>query len=340
MKQLFGGLAALLPSDTARKGIGDISAYEGWHNPSVTGFRVRLSHGKICPTRTTRDWSILDQAMNLAHSNGKFISLSVAAGFSVAPWVYTQGVQKYTNADGSGSQPLPWDTKWQSIWFAFIDELSAHIPLASFGSTGKSLSDDVSLAEVIPCGFMTENGMNLGSAIDEAQMPHVGFSDVDTAYVDAAKKILTHYQTAFPTTPLEITYVRPFPTPTGLVIGQEVKDWFAGTYPNQGGTMISSVFANADPGIQPDPGVLPHGGQCYQPAFNNKNPGGLYLPPVPNPIPAYPQPFVDMVNQAVSLGMQKLECYQGDLINCPMDVLTESSSKLKANVKKLGCSAH
>lgn len=336
MKPFFGGLAALLPSDSRKTPIGDLNAYNGWHNPAVTGFRLRLTHGKICPTETSRNWAVLDQAVNLAHSNGKRLSLSVAAGFSVGTWVYAKGVQKYTNADGSGTQPVPWDAKWQSIWFSFLDELAAHVPI--IGTTRLSIESDPAMAEIIPCGFMTAVGMQLGSATDEAQMPHVGFADVDTAYVDAAEKILTHYQASFPTTPLEITYVAPFPTDSGKAAGLTVKNWFAATYPTQGGFMISSVFAVSNPPPPPDPSAYPHGGQCYQPVFHNSNQAGLYLPPVPNPIPPYPQPFIDTVGNAVSRGMQKLECYQGDLINVNAETLAEAAASLKSNLITPKCS--
>lgn len=329
MKPYLSGLIQLTPGDTGRPF--DLSSYASWTNQYVDGFRMRLSWGKIAPTQTTRNWALLDQALSLAQQYGKRLSVSIVAGFNSPPWIYSLGVQSYANADGSGVQPLPWDTVYQGLWASFLHEFAQHVPPSHSPSLSPpKLYQDSRLAEVICCGFMTEAGMTLGDATDESQMPHPGFATVHDAYRDAAQRILAVYQTEFPTTPLEITYTAPFPTSDGQADGVFVKNWFSDTYAGQAGSMVSSVYATTSQGAASQ-ATFPKGGQCFQQCYQNPNPAGLYTP-TNNSAPAFPQTFVDMSSHGAELGDQKLECYTGDLVNAGATVLAAASAKLKANV--------
>lgn len=335
MKPLLTGFATLSAGDCGRNPltVADLVGNVGWTNPNIGGVRLRLSHKVICPTQTTRNWTLLDTAVQQARKYNKRLRLSVVAGYSTADWVYAQGVTKYQSANGAGSQPLPWDAQWQAIWFAFIDELAAHVPpyLAPV-STKLSLEKDPLIACVVPCGFSTEAGMYFGDTNDEARMPHIGYSTVHIAYQTGTKAILSKYASAWPSTPMEITYVAPFPDAAGQNDGKTVKDWFLAAYPGRAGTMVSSVFANAQAGA-PVKVTFPHSGQQFQQCFGNADPACLYQKgtTVPSPLPEFNDIFVDMVDNALANGMACLELYQADAANVRVATLAAQSARLKAN---------
>lgn len=341
MKSYLSGFVTLTAGDSGRNPltIDDLIGNNGWLNPNVAGVRLRLSHKVICPTENTRNYALLDAAVQQARKYNKKLRVCVAAGFLTADWVYTKGVYKYSNVDGTGSQPLPWDPAWQSIWLPFIDELSKRA-VPSTSTSSLSLEKDPITGCVIPAGFSTEAGMYFAS---EADIPYLsqhlfGFPDVYAALQDGIKKILTKYATAFTTTPLEITYVAPINTPAGQATGKVIKDWFIATYPSHCGTMVSSVFANAQAGppVMPktkDGIYFPHSGQQFWWCYGNQNPASLYEKGtiVPNPIPPFTDIFVDMVDNALANGMFCLEIYQADSINIPSSLLSAQSVRLRAN---------
>lgn len=334
MKNYMSGFATLSKSDAGGLTVEELTANPGWTNPNVSGVRLRLSHGVICPTQNTRDWTLLNVAVNLARTYGKRLRLCVVGGYLTAEWVYGLGVTKYTSANGDGSQPLPWDLNWQAIWFAFIDELASHIvPFSSPHLVDAlSLERDPIIADIIPCGFMTEAGMYFGDADDATLMPHSGFSDVYSAYVSGAEAICAKYASAWPTTPIEVTFVTPFPTPQGHVAGNTVKDFLINSFPQHGGNMISSVFAVQNP-TAPVIVPFPHSGQQFQPCYGNPNPEGLYQhgTPIPDPIPPFDQIFVSMCLNALSKGMRCLEIYGVDATHVPAATLAAMKAKFQIN---------
>lgn len=325
MKAVFSGLMQLTPGDAGHNPIGDLEDYIVWGDQNIRGMRLRLSWLKLEPTQGKFDFSVIDDAVSLAHDHNKRLSISICGGYYCPPWVEGLGVYFYASANGEGRMPLPWHENYRELWFNFLSEVAAHVPPGS----NKRLTDDKAVTEIIPCGFMTQVGMYFGDATDEQQMPHEGYKDVHEAYRDSVPKILTHYQEIFPTTPLEITYVAPFDSKAGREDGQFIKDWFIDTYPGQGGTMVSSVFAVDQPAV-PQSASYPHGGQCFKQVYNNKDWRKLYEAgtPVPSEEPPYPEIFIKTCQNAAAQAMAKLECYNGDLENCPDNVLADMSELL------------
>ena len=174
-------------------------ARHDWSNHNVQGMRLKTAWSFVQPTATTYDWSALDETMQLGAENGKFIGLSIAAGTSTPQWVYDGGARKYALQDGSGlSMPLPWDTAFQEKWLPFIRAL------------GQRYDGNPALGYIVMAGLGEDIETYVAkTAADDSALTALGGA---TAWVAAAKTIISTYAQAFPTTPFFLTMARPFPS--------------------------------------------------------------------------------------------------------------------------------
>lgn len=313
-----------MASDTVQHPLGDIGTLyqKELANVNVTTLRFRGSWNVVQPSSSTYNWAKIDEAFQDAKDHNKRIGLSIAAGLSTPQWVYDSGVTKYALHDGSGNMPLPWEQKFQDAFTTFVRAVSDRY-------SGSSV-----LAYVLITGFMQENAMYLGDTTDEANMPHIGFPDVHTAYVDAAKKITAIWLSKFPTTTAMLMTTRPFPDDAGLTDQNTVKDWALATYPKRLGIMAGNgLKATVAPHASPPPITFPKGAQSIFPATGNCP--AIYLSPAPQPCPPDPQPLKDLLENAWSLGNMFVETYKPDIESTvTQGVLSDESKKLSGNQPK------
>jgi hypothetical protein len=112
------------------KGI-DIKAAKA---PFVTGYSIRVSWKQLEPVKGQYNWQPIDDIINLAKKNGKYITLRILAGILSPNWVIEsmsipklEFVNRNRNKEGYGRtvhQPAPWDTNYLNTYYLFLEALA------------------------------------------------------------------------------------------------------------------------------------------------------------------------------------------------------------------------
>lgn len=190
------GIIRLLNVDSARP-----DRFSAWTNPNLSGMRVRPHWSDVQPGPSTYDWSKIDQILSLGAQYNKSIGLSVAAGIYAPQWIYGAGATCYTLSDHSGTMPLPWDNAFANQWQTFIRKLGARY------------DGNPALKYVVISGL----GQSIETFLAKTPADAEALTALGgpTAWVRAAKQIITTYADAFPTTPFFMTLAIPlFQAPT------------------------------------------------------------------------------------------------------------------------------
>ena len=262
-----------------------------WSNSSLSGVRLRPKWGEIQPNATSTNWNKIDTVLTLAHEHGKFVGLSVAAGVYTPSWVYGSGATKYNLQDGSGeSMPLPWDSAFQHEWLAFIRDMGArydgHPSLRYVVISG--------LGQIVET-YLAQN------ATDSSRLTNLGGP---SAWISAAKTIISAYANAFPTTPFIITAAKPFPTTEGVAALEHVIDWGVATYPGRFGIMNCTLNAQSNTGYYPNEAIY---------SYRGSEPVGFQTICSYDRDPRRMQGTLQQaINAGLGLGAKYIEIYQRD----------------------------
>jgi Beta-galactosidase len=286
---------------------------EAWTNANIDGMRVRLPWSMVEPNKGSFDWRNLHEMLALATQHGKVIGFSVAAGVQTPRWVYGDGAAKYTYSDGSGTMPLPWDEIFLEDWLKFVRRLGArydsHPAVAYVVMSGMGQNIETYLAQ---------------TPTDDAKLTELGGT---VAWKAAAKKIISTYAAAFPTTPFFITAAKPFHSPEGRSALKHVVDWGVATYPGRFGIMNASLNANSTTVYYPNLAVY---------TYSSTQPVGFQMlcSEVQDP-----QRLQGTLRQAlwagIRLGAKFIEVYQADAdLSTNQDVLANARDALKANASQ------
>lgn len=168
-------------------------------DPLLYGISWKFRWKTLEPAQGQYDWGLVDRDLQLAARAGKKVALRVYSGIESPDWVYTAGAVPFdfSNSDvlnpGQYSSPLrmpvPWDPTYLVQWTDFVRE---------FGSR-YSGNPDIYLIEMAGAGFIGEMSLPHSSADVLTRWRQAGFTD--QADVDAWKRIIDSYRSAFPQTP-------------------------------------------------------------------------------------------------------------------------------------------
>lgn len=183
--------------------IQDISKFNAWTRPDVTGVAIRVYWSAIQPTSVAQyDWRYLDAVASAAQQYGKQFSINVAGGFNAPAWVYQAGPDgpgsstfRISGTKHSGTMPAPWDVNFQRRWGTFLAVLGARydaLPNLSYVIvTGQGWGGQASLCQ---------------SQADNNELAAAGGVNV---WVNAYVSIVRLYVKAFSQTPLIVNIGAP-----------------------------------------------------------------------------------------------------------------------------------
>jgi hypothetical protein len=285
-----------------------------WNNTNLDGVRLRPVWSDLAPSSGTIDWSSVDAIFDIAAERGKIVGLSVSAGLYSPEWVYDAGAMKYEilGGDAAGeSMTLPWDPVFQIKWLPFIRAM------------GRRYDGNPSLRYVVISGLSQNLETNLsGSSADDVALTALGGKD---AWIAAAKKIISVYAKAFPTTPFFITASRVFTNDYDNVALKAVIDWGVATYPGRFGIMNSTLNADSSTVYYPNLAIY---------TYRDTQPVGFQMlcSSIKDPV-RLGGTLDQALHAGVLLGGEFVEVYQSDAdapVNQP--VLARQGDALEANI--------
>jgi hypothetical protein len=174
-------------------------------NAHVAGVALQIHWNEIELTEGTPDWSRLDAFVSEAAGAGKWVQISVYAGFFTPAWAL-QGVKTDRFAIQYGPEvgmveplPMPWDAVYLRRWLAFVKALSQRY----------ANSNTVRIIDVDgPTSVSDENTLPSGPS-DLRQWQADGYTP--TRYLNAWKRVLAEYAADFPAQYLSIAGVGGLP---------------------------------------------------------------------------------------------------------------------------------
>lgn len=102
--------------------------------PFVTGYSIRISWKLLEPVKGQYNWQPIDDIINLAKKNGKYVTLRILAGMFSPKWVLDhpniaklEYINRNKNKKDYGKmirQPVPWDGNYLNTYFPFLGALS------------------------------------------------------------------------------------------------------------------------------------------------------------------------------------------------------------------------
>jgi hypothetical protein len=235
MKPKPEGVYCLMPFQTAINSstLATMEQDPIWTMPNINGIAVRCSWSAIEPGDGTFNFSLFDEAIQLARQYGKNVSFSVTPGSFSPQWLYNEGAQTFmfTLSTGqTGVMPLPWDPTFQQKWFVLIKQL------------GQRYNNDPELT------YMTMGGLGQQVETSFVQAP----TDIQTfdamngqvKWLDAGKAIEAQYVLYFPTTRVLYAIDTPTPDTQGAQTMTELVNDCARSTPQQ--------FGIRSDGLRPD----------------------------------------------------------------------------------------
>ena len=239
------GIFCLMEGDRVDRPAKGLEAPKIWSNPDIAGMTLRTFWNKVEPSEGQFDWSHFERGVALAHQHNKSVSLSLAAGPASPDWVYKAGSARYdfdlkTNygEDKRTAMPPPWDPVFQKKWSATIHAM------------GKRFDGDPNVA------YVTMGG--LGWAVEthfvkgKEEVEKFQRSGELEKWVEAGKRMVDIYASAFPTTPFIMAIAEPVPGPSGDKALGEVVEYGVGRYPNRFGVMQHGLNAKSSSDFFPN----------------------------------------------------------------------------------------
>jgi len=244
------GIFALLPAFNSDRRVN--LAGPVWSNPIVRGVRVRTVWRNVQPNENSIDWSYLDEAVDLAARNKKFLGLSVAAGIFTPDWVYREGSERFDftltgpfRPTRKMTMPEPWDDQFLKTWGRMIRAI------------GKRYDGNANVGYVVMggLGFSIES-FYVKTPQDIAKLQSLGGA---TRWLEGAKHIVDLYAEAFPTTPF--FYAMAPPIKGDFTAARELVEYGVSKYPGRFGIMHCGLNAAAEPSLYPNHAVQTYSGK-------------------------------------------------------------------------------
>jgi hypothetical protein len=172
----------------------NLASLHCWDNPNVVGVCLRATWAVIQPSPDQFDWSFLDEALRIAKSKRKLISISIVAGIRSPNWVFGSATKlRLTGKDAkrADSMPCPWDPNYLSAWKKFVQIFGARYdgnPLIGYVSaSGPGRAEE--------CHLLDDPG-------DASQFD-------PNRWVAAANQVISCYNSAFKATPWLLVWGHP-----------------------------------------------------------------------------------------------------------------------------------
>lgn len=225
------GLMDLTQSDQVGQNPPDL--VEPFNRKFLAGVAIRSQWSRIQGVEAHYNLDHFNNAAALSTSTGQKWSALITAGVTTPSWVYDAGAYRFYVTEDVGPpprvspMPLPWDTVFQTKWFAFLDHWVglfgshpkfAYVVMGGFGRRAESFfvttaADQAALdIKAITDGFSSSvvNGVTVPPGM--------------TAWLSGSKTVLNKYGALFPNTPFICDLGAPAPTAAGNAVLQALCD--------------------------------------------------------------------------------------------------------------------
>lgn len=300
--------------------------------PYIKGFRIRTDWQHVQENLGVPDWDYIDDTLQLARANHKRCGLGIAAGiFAPVELFDEQGADEFpldqvSGKGGNNFMAMPWDDILQREWALLITE------------AGKMYDDIPAVSYVVISGFMQifENHFVVTDdemARAEKVAREAGFASFSEGYLQGAQQIIQMYVSAFPNTPLILTY-------GGIGPNQKQTEktlvaWCKSTFPGHVGTMTAYLKATPPPHEENTNPALgwPKGDQAVYGSYDQER---FYGDSPPSPFPSAPQPIDDLLATGVAKDDMFVEIYEADAKDpANAEVITSRNRELEKNATKI-----
>jgi hypothetical protein len=172
----------------------DLASLDCWDNPNIVGVSLRATWAVIEPSPGQFDWSFLDEALRIARSKKKLVSISIVAGIRSPDWIFRSATTlRLTGRDAKrhDSVPAPWDPNYLGAWKKFVQAFGARYdgnPLIGYVSAS-------GLGRAEECHLLDDPG-------------DAGQFDANR-WMAAAHEIVSCYNSAFKSTPWLLAWGQP-----------------------------------------------------------------------------------------------------------------------------------
>ena len=306
VKPLFGGIVDLLPGGND---LGNLIGNPNLNKAWVDGFRWREHWDVVQPdSLTTYDWSNTDTAIATVAAKGKKLTLSVAAGVTSSPAIFT-GSRPCTHfacdTDGDGinesDMPFP-DANYLAKWDAFVTAMGARY----------DSNPNVALVFITGIGqqgveFHVTNTVANENAWNRLAVA-AGYPGKSAAIQAVAQHVVDTFVAAFPTTPILFTTANPWSDTDGEIDQDFVEDYVLSVTNGRAGTcdsFLKAKMTHTGTIFQRD---YPRGEQAINASYDER-----FYADISMPWPREPRPIYDLLQNAVEKGDQYVEVYEYDL---------------------------
>lgn len=87
-------------------------------NPYISGVTLKIRWNDFHPEKNIIEWKKLEELIEIASSNGKYVRLAIWGGYYSPYWVYKEGCYKLEGPKGSTT--VPWDKKFMELFSADV----------------------------------------------------------------------------------------------------------------------------------------------------------------------------------------------------------------------------
>lgn len=203
-----------------------------WGDRTVIGSRFRTDWTALQPTETGGiDLTSIDTWLGYSVLNKKSGGLSVEAGIRTPSWVIDSSLVDswiFADAPDPGTMPVIWNPSFQTLYGNLIRALGQ----------AYDARPELSYIVVGGIGRVVESLVALSDddlALVDAQAVADGFADANEAFVFGVGRMIRNWGVAFPTTPIIVPIIAPFPgaprDPTGDEALQDLADGTFGPFP-------------------------------------------------------------------------------------------------------------
>lgn len=290
----------------------------------MDGFRYWVTASDFWTGLNTFDWSNLDAQLKAASDKGKFLTVSVGFGIYFPAWMDDATYPKIAvDKDGDGvaesKMPLPWDDDYLKALDGFI-----HAMAVRYDS-----NPAVRLVFITGHGPQTGENYVMKTTSDVAAFNaaaiKAGFADKSAAYRFCVDHVFAKFKAEFTKTGLIFASSNPW----GSIDHSTSDQDYAETKAVSLGIGLASSQLHATTThatVAATKTKYPHGEQAI---FSSDDHTRFYLPPIPNPWPADPQPMFDLLRNGYDRGDQYCEVYEPDLKKSSTNDATFAAERLK-----------
>jgi hypothetical protein len=209
---------------------------------NIDGMRVKIKWSNVEVTQGVYNWTPIDQAISLARSVGKKISISINAGANDCPqWLYSAGAVPHTIVNGrlaGGIMPVIDDPVFISKWSRFI---------MAFGARYDH-NATVNYVVMTGIGNVVEWYESDGDYFKSLSPPNPPGT---AKWIHQAETIIDAYAGGFPTTPFFGAIAHPYDGNDGLNAEKAVIGYSNSRYPGRFGLMTNTLSSRSSLSFYP-----------------------------------------------------------------------------------------